>query len=101
MYKALECPLEGPYQVEPPDHERPCDEDCLERLGQQVSLLSVVLASFVGVYDLVGVGHHGWPVETLSECVSDQGSRCGLMFADPSMDVFQQVLPLLGGDAML
>ena len=66
-----------------------------------MSLLSIVLASFAGAYDLLGVSHRGWPVETLSECVSDQGSRCSVMSTDPSMDVFQQVLPLLGGDATL
>ena len=62
---------------------------------------SVVLASFVGAYDLLGIGHRGRLVETLPECVSDKGFRCGVMFVDPSMDVFQQVLPLLDGDAML
>ena len=66
-----------------------------------MSLPSIVLASFAGAYDLLGVDHHGWLVETLSECVSNQGSRCGVMSIDPSMDVFQQVLPLLGGDATL
>ena len=65
MRKAPGRPLEGPYQVEPPDCERPRDGDRLERLGQQVSLPSIVLASF-GAYDLLGVGHRGWPVETLS-----------------------------------
>ena len=63
--------------------------------------MSIVLASFVGAYDLLGISHHGWLLETLPECVSDQGSRCGMMSTDPSMDVFQQVLPLLGGDATL
>ena len=101
MRKAPECPLEGPYQVESPDREWPRDGDRLERLGQQVSLLSVVLASFAGAYDLLGVSHRSWLVETLLECVSDQGSRCSVMSVDPSMDVFQQVLPLLGGDATL
>ena len=101
MRKFRRCPLEGPYQVKPPDREWPRDGDRLERLGQQVSLPSAVLASFAGVYDLLGVGHRGWPVETLLECVFDQGSRCGVMSVDPSMDVFQQVLPQLGGDATL
>ena len=62
---------------------------------------SVVLASFVGAYDLNGIDHCGWPVETLPEYVSDQGSRFGMMSADPSMDIFQQVLPLLSSNAML
>ena len=101
MREASGRPLEGPYQVEPLDREWRHDGDRLERLGQQVSLPSIVLASFVGAYDLLGVAHHGWPVETLSECVSNQSPRCGVMFVDPSIDVFQQVLPLLGGDAML
>ena len=39
-----------------------------------MSLPSVVLASFAGAYDLLGVGHRGWLVETLPECISDQGS---------------------------
>ena len=64
-------------------------------------MLSIALASFVGAYNLLGIGHHSWPVETLPKCISDQGSRCDVMSADPSMDVFQQVLPLLGGDAAL
>ena len=101
MRKPPGRPLEGPYQVEPPDHEWPHDGDHLEGLGRQMSLPSVVLASFAGAYDLLGVGHRGWPVETLSKCVSDQGSRCGVMSADPSMDVFQHVLPLLSGDVTL
>ena len=66
-----------------------------------MGLLSVVLASFAGAYDLLGIAHRGWPVETLPECVSDQASRRGVMSAKPSKDVFQQVLPLLGGDATL
>ena len=101
MQKAPERPLEGPYQVKPLDHERPHYGDRLEHMGRQVSLSSVVLASFVGAYDPLGVGHRSWLVKTLLECVSDQGSRCGMIFVDPSMDVFQQVLPLLGGDATL
>ena len=101
MREAPERPLEGPYQVEPPDHEWLRDGDRLERLVRQVSLLSVVLASFVGAYDLLDVGHSSCPVETLLECVSNQGSRCGVMSVDPSMDVFQQVLSLLGGATML
>ena len=94
MCNAPGRPLEGPYLVEPLDYERPRDGDHLEHLGQQVSLSSVVLASFVGAYDLLGVGHRGWLVETLPECISDQGSRCGVMPTDSSLDVLEEVLPL-------
>ena len=62
---------------------------------------SVVLAPFVGAYDLLSVDYCSGPVEALSECVSNQGSRCGVVTADPTMDIAQQPLPLFDGDAAL
>ena len=61
--------LERPNQIEPLDREGPCDGDHLECLGGEVGLLSVVLAPFVGAYDLLGVGYCSGPVEPLSECI--------------------------------
>jgi len=66
-----------------------------------VSLSSVVLAPFAGAYDLLGVGYCSGPVEALSECVSDQSSWCGVVTADPAVDVAQQKLALFGGNALL
>ena len=66
-----------------------------------MSLPSIVLAPFVGAYDLLSVGYLGRPVEALSELISDQGSRCGMVIADPTMDIAQQMLPLFDGDAAL
>ena len=79
--------FEWPNQVEPPDREGPHDGDRLERLGQEVSLPSVVLSSFAGAYNLLGIGYCGGPVEALSECIPNQGSWCGMMTADSTMDV--------------
>ena len=93
--------FERPNQIEPPDHERPCDGDHLECLCREVSLLSIVLTPFVGVYDLLGVGYCSGPVDALSECVPNQGSRCGVVSADPTMDIAQQKLPLFNGDTEL
>ena len=62
---------------------------------------SVVLAPFVGAYDLLGIGYYSGPVEALSECVSNQGSRHGMVTVDPTMDIAQQMLPLFDGDAAL
>ena len=64
-------PLERSDQIEPPDHEWPRDGDCLECLGRQVGLPSVVLTPFTGAHNLFSVGYYGRPVEALSECVSD------------------------------
>ena len=60
---------------------------------------SVVLTPFVGAYDLLGVGYYSGPVEALLECVSNQGPRCGMVTADPTMDVAQQKPSLFAGDA--
>ena len=64
-----------------------CNGDHLECLGREVSLLSIVLAPFVGAYDLLGVGYYSGPVEALSECVPNQGSRHGVVTIDPTMDI--------------
>ena len=74
--------LDRPNQIEPLDHEGPCDGDHLECLGWEVSLSSVVLAPFAGAYDLLGVGYYGGPVEALSERVPNQGPWCGMLTAD-------------------
>jgi len=66
-----------------------------------VSLLSVVPAPFAGAYDLLGIDYHYRPVEVLSEHVSDQGSGCGMVTMDPTMDIAQQMLPLFEGNATL
>ena len=63
--------LERSDQIEPLDHERPCDGDRLEHLGREVSLLSIVLTPFVGAHALLGIGYSGVPVEALSKRVSD------------------------------
>ena len=97
----FECLFERSNQIEPPDHEGPHDGDHLECLGWEVSLPSLVLAPFAGVYDLFGVGYCSGLVEALSECVPNQGSRRGMVTADPTMDIAQQKLPLFNGDTEL
>jgi hypothetical protein len=59
MHVALE------HQIKSPDYEWPCDGDRLERLGWKMGLQRIVLAPFVGAYDLLNVGHGGQPVEAL------------------------------------
>jgi len=90
-----------PDHIEPLDHERPCNGDVLERLGRQVGLPSIVLATFVGAYNLLSIGYCRRPVQALSECVPDQGSRRGMVPTNPAVDVVQQLLPLLDWDTSL
>ena len=62
---------------------------------------SIVLAPSVGAHDLLGVGYYSGPVEALSKCVPNQGSRHGVVTADPTVDIAQQKLPLFNGDTEL
>ena len=66
-----------------------------------MSLLGIVLAPFTCAYDLLDIGYYSGPVEALSECVSYQGSRHGVVTADPIMDIAQQKLPLFDWDTEL
>ena len=93
--------FEWPNQVKPLDREGPRDRDHLDRLGRKVNLPSVVLTPFAGAYNLLGVGYCGGPVEALSERVPNQGSRRGVVTADPTVDIAQQKLPLFDGDTEL
>jgi hypothetical protein len=43
----------------------------------------VELTPSTGAYNPSGVGHRGRPVETLSESVSYEGSRCCMVTASP------------------
>ena len=64
-------PLERSNQIEPPDHEWPCDGGCLECMGWQVGLSSIVLTPFIGAHNLFSINYYGRPVEALSERVFD------------------------------
>ena len=66
-----------------------------------MGLPSIVLTPFIGAHNLFGVGYYSRPVEALSERVSDQGPRRGMVPADPTVDITQQLLPLFNGDATL
>ena len=62
---------------------------------------AIVLTPFAGAHDLPGVGYYSGPVEALSECVSNQGPWCGMVTADPTMDVAQQKFSLFARDTEL
>ena len=66
-----------------------------------MGLSSIVLTPLTGAHNLFSDGYCGQPVEALSERVSNQGSRRGMVTADPTVDIAQQPLPLFDGDAAL
>jgi hypothetical protein len=48
-----------------------------------VRLSGVELTPSAGAYKPSGVGHYGWPLETLLESVSYEGLRCCMVTASP------------------
>jgi hypothetical protein len=66
-----------------------------------VRLSRVELTPLAGAYNPSGVGHHGRPVETLSESVSDEGPGCCMVTASPRVYLLQQLLSFGDGYASL
>jgi hypothetical protein len=59
-----------------------------------VRLLCVELTPPAGAHNPSGVGHRGWPVETLSEGIPHEGSMCCMVAASPRVYFLQQLLSL-------
>jgi hypothetical protein len=57
-------------------------------------LLCVELTLPAGAHNPSGVGHRGWPVETLSKGIPHEGSRRCMMAASPQVYFLQQLLSL-------
>jgi hypothetical protein len=66
-----------------------------------VRLSCVELTLSAGTYNPSGVGHYGRPVETLSESVSYEGSRCCKVTTSPRVYFLQQLLSSGNGYASL
>jgi hypothetical protein len=83
------CLLQGTDEVQTPHGKHPGDGYCLQGLSGQVCLPCVELTPLAGAYNSSGVGHRVWPVETLSEGVSNERSRCCVMTASPRVYFLQ------------
>ena len=66
-----------------------------------MGLPRIELTPFAGADNSIGVGHRGRPVETLSEGVSNKGSRRCVMAASPRVYLLQEFLTFGDGDASL
>ena len=73
----------------------------MESLHWQVCLSCKELAAFAMPNDLVGVDDRGGPVESLTKGLADKSSWSRVVAALPYMDLFDELLPLLEGDAAL
>jgi hypothetical protein len=66
-----------------------------------VRLSRVELTPLAGAYNPSGIGHRGRPVETLSEGIPHEGSRCYVVTASPRVYLLQQLLFFGDGYASL
>jgi hypothetical protein len=78
---------QGPDDVQPPYGERPCYGDGLQGVSRKVGFAGVELAPFAGAHDLAGIRDRGRPVKTLTERVAYEGAGCGVMAADPRVNI--------------
>ena len=70
-------------------------------MGRKMCFSSIELATLASPHDVGGVGDRGGPVEALPKRVTHEGAWRGVMAADTSMDVADQLLALGDGDATL
>ena len=68
---------------------------------QEVRLPGIELSTLTGLHDIGGVGDRGGPVKALSERVTHEGMWRGMVAADASVDVVDQLLALGNGDESL
>ena len=62
---------------------------------------SVELATLAGPHDVGGIGDCGGPVKALPKRITHEGARRGVVTADASVDVTDQLLALGDRDAAL
>jgi hypothetical protein len=85
MGEAPERLSERSHHVEVPDGEGPRDGNCMQFLCRVVSLPSVELTPFAASHNVLRVGDHHGPVETLSESFHDKRSRSGMVTTGASV----------------
>src|SRR6185503_10607231 len=86
--------LQWANEVQSPHCKWPRDGDGLQSVGREVHLLSVELATLEGPHDVGSVGDRGGPVKALLKRVTHEGARRGVVTANASMDVTNQLLAL-------
>jgi hypothetical protein len=92
---------QGPDDVQPPYSERPCYGDGLQDVSRKVGFAGVELAPLAAAHDFTGIRDRGRPVKALAERIAYEGAGCGVMAADPRVNVPEELAPLGDGYASL
>jgi hypothetical protein len=56
-------------------------------MSRKVGFAGVELAPFAGAHDLAGIRDRGRPVKALTERIAYEGAGCGVMAADPRVNI--------------
>ena len=91
--------LQRATEVQSPHGKRPRNGDGLQNVGREVHFSSIELATLAGPHDVSGVSDRGGPVKALSKRITHEGARRGVVTADASVDVMDQLFALGDGDA--
>ena len=70
-------------------------------MGREMCFSSLELATLTGPHDVGGIGNRGSSVKTLPKRVTHESTWRGMVAADASVDVADQLLALGNGDASL
>jgi hypothetical protein len=70
-------------------------------MSREMGLPHIVLTSFAGAYQLNDIEDRGWPIEALSERVSDKGLRHHMVTASPQVYISKWIPAFLGCDTVL
>jgi hypothetical protein len=92
---------QGPDDVQPPHSEGPRDRNHLEGVSWEIGLAGVELAPFAGAHNLAGVRNCNGPIESLPECVAQEGAECRVVATHTCMNVSEELAPLGDGHASL
>ena len=81
------CLLELPDHVEAPNHEWLGDGNSLEGLGQQLTLLGIVLAPLARLDEVLSVDEGSRPVEAMFKSLPHEGAWPRVVGVDATVDV--------------
>ena len=100
MSEGTRALFEGFDHVEAPDYEWPGDGDGLNLLRQKMSLPTLELTSLTLADDLLCISQRSGPVKILAKGFFDQRPWGHVMSADSSMDLKEELFPLVSRDAL-
>ena len=97
----MASPFEGSDHIKPPDRKGPSNGDCLESGRRHMALVCKKLAIDATLDQIMCICSGRRPIETCTEGLAYKGPGCGVVAAESSMNLGQELPPFLFGNAPL